>query len=173
MFILIYRDTLCSARGRSGESRRGVEQAFAREHLARPGLPERLGARVKWGWDWRRARWAASLRGRIQARRCGANPSPRSWPRICSCKCSGWHFEEMPGEVREVAARFRRRPGRHGDHLQRTPAGLRLFLLPCSDVPHLTRPRFARPPKAFAKANAGPASWRGIRAASSRLVRYV
>ena len=41
-----------------------------------------------------------------EARRCGANPSPRSWPRICSCKCSGWHFEEMPGEVRPAGGRF-------------------------------------------------------------------
>ena len=61
-----------------------------------------------------------------EARRRGANPSPRSWPRICSCKCSGWHFEEMPDEVRAVAERFRKGLGGHEDYLQWAPTGLRL-----------------------------------------------
>ena len=62
------------------------------------------------------------------ARRFGANPSPRSW--------RGWHFEEMPGEVRPASgtfskkARTSRRPtaasaGRPSPHLaavQQRPA---------------------------------------------------
>ena len=72
-----------------------------------------------------------------KTRRRGVYPSPRSWPRICSCKCSGWHFEEMPGEVRPVAEGIRRRQGPHGDYLQGAPIGLRLIFLPCSNVPHL------------------------------------
>ena len=98
-------------------------------------------------------------------------PSPRSWPRICSCKCFGWLDKVEPGEVRPAAERFRRGREHYGDQLQRAPTGFRLIFSPCSNVPHLTRPRFARPPRAFARANAGPASWRGIRAAPSRLTQ--
>jgi len=42
------------------------------------------------------------------------------------------------------------------------PTGLCLIFYPCSNLPHLTRHCFAMPPKAFASANAGPASLTGV-----------
>ena len=106
---------------------------------------------------------------RAQARRCGANPSPRSWPRICSCKCSGWHFEEMPGEVRPASRAFSKKAGT----VRRLPAADAGRSLPhfvpvqqCP-APHPTSLREAT--QSICSANAGPASWRGIRAAPSRL----
>ena len=114
----------------------------------------------KWSKVWGRAS--------NTTRRRGANPSPRSWPRICGANALGG-----------LAKRGRVRCGTllHGQKIRRRHAGDALRVVSVTSEP--SSRAFRRPPaphpaflrnatQSICSANAGPASWRGICAASSR-----